>query len=184
MIRLFVGLALPEATRDRLSRLGGGIPGARWVPPENFHVTLRFIGEVDEGAAQDIDTALEGVAAPPFTLTLDSIGSFGRGHRAHTLWAGVERNEALLHLQGKVESAVVRAGLPPEERKYSPHVTLARMKEAKPDKLARFLEQHALFRDGPLPMDRFVLFESVLGKGSPTYHEVRSYPLGGWRGEE
>ncbi|HYE51785.1 MAG TPA: RNA 2',3'-cyclic phosphodiesterase [Azospirillaceae bacterium] len=181
MIRLFVGLPLPETVRDRLKSLGGGIQGARWVPPENFHVTLRFVGEVDEGTAQDIDEALDLVVAQPFALTLDGLGTFGKGHMARTLWAGVEASEPLRHLRDKVESAVVRAGLPAEERKFSPHVTLARLGETPAQKLARFIEDRGLFREGPFQVDRFVLYESVLGRGGPTYHEQRSYPLGGWR---
>ncbi|WP_114392337.1 RNA 2',3'-cyclic phosphodiesterase [Oleisolibacter albus] len=181
MIRLFVGLALPEEVRLRLARLGGGVPGARWAPAANFHITLRFIGEVDEGLAQDIDMALETVASPPFPLALSGLGSFGKGHRTHTLWAGVERNEALHHLRDRVESALVRAGLPAEERKFSPHVTLARLGDAKADKLARFLEEQGLYHDGPILVDRFVLFESVLGKGGPVYHALRTYLLGARR---
>ncbi|HYC03361.1 MAG TPA: RNA 2',3'-cyclic phosphodiesterase [Azospirillaceae bacterium] len=180
MIRLFVGLPLPEAVRDRLKTLGGGLPG-RWVPPENYHVTLRFIGEVDEGVAQDVDGALDMVRAEPFPLTLDGLGTFGKGHMARTLWVKVDASEALRHLQAKVESAVVRAGLPAEERKFTPHVTLARFNEAPAGKVARLIEDRGLFKEGPFMAERFVLYESVLGRGGPTYHEQRSYPLGGWR---
>lgn len=177
MIRLFVALPLPETTRDRLARLQSGLPGARWVAPDNMHVTLRFIGEVDEGTAQDIDTALDGLSAPGFTLTLSGLGSFGKGHRSRALWAGVDRTAALQHLRDKVESAVVRAGQPAEERKFSPHVTLARLGDTPPAKLARFLEAHGMLLEGPLGVDRFCLYESVLGRSGPTYHELRSYPL-------
>lgn len=184
MIRLFVGLPLPERTRERLAGLAHGLAGARWVSPENYHLTLRFIGEVDEGTAADIDEALDHVVAKPFPLALDGLGSFGRGHRQHTLWVGVERCEGLSHLQAKVESAVVRAGQKAEDRKFSPHVTLARLgNELGAEKLARFVEANALFRDGPFQVDRFCLYESVLGKGGAVYHELRSYPLGGWRPE-
>ncbi|WP_119679520.1 RNA 2',3'-cyclic phosphodiesterase [Indioceanicola profundi] len=180
MIRLFAAIPLPEAMRERLSRLNGGVPGARWVAPENMHITLRFIGEVDEGRAQDIDAALDTVTAQPFPLTLSGLGNFGRGHRAHTLWVGVEKNPALHHLRDKVESAVVRAGLPAEERKYSPHITLARLKDTNSAKLGRFLEENGMFQDGPIMVERFCLYESILGRSGPVYHEVRSYPLGGW----
>jgi len=178
MIRLFVALPLPEDVRDRLTRLQGGVPGARWVAAENLHLTLRFVGEVDEGTAQDVDTALDTVTAPGFPLALDGLGSFGKGHRAHTLWAGVERNEALMHLQAKVESALVRGGIKPEERKFSPHVTLARLTDNSPAKLTRMLADNGMFRAGPFMADRFCLYESILGRSGPTYHELRSYPLG------
>jgi len=180
MIRLFVGLPIPEEVGQRLNRLNGGLPGARWVPVENYHVTLRFIGEVDEGMAQDIDQALDLIAAPAFDLILDGLGRFGRGDRAHALWAGVERTDPLLHLRDKVESAVVRTGQPAEERKFTPHVTLARLRDTPGHRLGRFLEEHGLLRIGPIPMDHFILYESVLGRGGPTYHPLRRYPLGGW----
>ncbi|MBB6253600.1 RNA 2',3'-cyclic phosphodiesterase [Nitrospirillum iridis] len=184
MIRLFVGLAMPEAVRNTLSRLAGGLPGARWVRPENHHLTLRFIGEVDEGVAQDVDEALDLVTAPPFALTLDGLGHFGQGVRARTLWAGVGPEPALDHLQAKVESAVVRTGLPAETRKFSPHVTLATLgRDTPPARLGRFLEEYGLFQAGPFPVDQFILYESVLGRQGSTYHALRSYPLGGWRPE-
>ncbi|HYD32759.1 MAG TPA: RNA 2',3'-cyclic phosphodiesterase [Azospirillaceae bacterium] len=176
MIRLFVGLAFPEAIRDRLSGLAGGVPGARWTDPHNLHLTLRFIGEVDAGRVEDIDEALAAVQAPAFTLVLDGVGQFGRG-KARMLWAGVERTEALNHLQAKVESAVVRAGIPAEERKFTPHVSLARLKDAPMPRVARFLEDRGLFRAGPILIDRFVLFRSHLGHNGPHYEMLREYPL-------
>lgn len=184
MIRLFAAIPLPEATVERLARLQGGLPGTRWVRPENMHITLRFIGEVDEGTAQDVDAALAAIEAKPFTVTLSGLGSFGKGHRTHTLWVGVEKNPALHALRDKAESAIVRTGLPPEERKYSPHVTLARLGSGLGDnaapKLARFLEANGMFQEGPLTVDRFCLYESILGRSGPVYHELRRYPLGGW----
>ena len=183
MIRLFAALPLPEATRERLARLQSGLPGARWVDPHNLHITLRFIGEVDEGTAADVDEALDRVTAPPFPLVLEGAGNFGKGHRSHTLWAGVERSDPLHHLRDKIESALVRAGLPPEERKYSPHVTLARLNDQSAARLGPWLAGAGLFRDGPVMVDRFCLYESILGRTGPTYHALRSYPLGGWRPE-
>ncbi|MDE1148925.1 MAG: RNA 2',3'-cyclic phosphodiesterase [Azospirillaceae bacterium] len=183
MIRLFVGLEMPEGVRDALARLSGGLPGARWVAPENHHLTLRFIGEVDEGVAQDVDEALDLVVAPAFTLALDGLGQFGAGDKARAVWAGVRPEPALDHLRAKVESAVVRAGLAAEPRKFTPHVTLAWLsgRETPASRLGRFLEDYGLFQAGPFPVDRFVLYESVLGRQGSTYHALRHYPLGGWR---
>lgn len=181
MIRLFVALPLPERIRDRLAGLCGGVPGARWEPPENFHITLRFLGEVDEGTAADIDEALDTLAEPNFPVTLDGIGTFGRGDKSRALWAGVAPCEKLRHLRDKIESAVVRAGLPAEERKFQPHVTLARLKEASGERVGRFVADRSLFREGPFMADRFVLYESTLGKSGSVYTELQSYSLDGWR---
>jgi 2'-5' RNA ligase len=177
MIRLFVALELPEGIRTRLSMLQGGVPGARWATDEQLHLTLRFIGEVDDHVAHDVDDALAGIRAPAFTLELAGVGEFG-GKNPRALWAGVRPSEPLLHLQKKVETALQRIGLPAEERKFSPHVTLARMKGSPREKVVQFLTHHALFASGPFDVRHFVLFSSHLGSGGSVYHAERTYPLG------
>lgn len=180
MMRLFIGIPMPEMVVERLSSLACGLSGARWVPPENYHLTLRFLGEVDEGTAQDVDEALDHVTGPGFPLTLSGLGSFGKGHKQHALWAGVADSQPLLHLQARVESALVRAGLPVEERKFSPHVTLAYLQETPPAKLAAYMGANGLLQAGPFTVDRYCLYESVLGRSGPAYHILQDYPLGGW----
>src|SRR5579872_6450238 len=113
MLRLFVGIAFPPELKLRLSLLCTGVGGARWVDPGNLHLTLRFIGEIDEGLAADVDEALQRVKARPFTLQLGGVGVFG-GNRPHALWVGVEKNPALAALRDKIEQALVRVGLAPE----------------------------------------------------------------------
>ena len=179
MIRLFVGLELPEDMRQRLAgvALAGGVPGARWVAPESYHLTVRFIGEVDEGRFDDIDAALSRVQTTAFDLTLEGVSTFGKESAPHTLWVGVQRNEALASLHGKVDRALVSIGFEPESRKYSPHVTLARLKEASFPRLGAFVAEHALFRAGPAPIDRFVLFSSFLSRSGAIYEPEARYPL-------
>lgn len=179
MIRLFVGLALPEIQRERLAALGGGIPNARWVAPETMHLTLRFIGEVDEGAGQDIHEALSALRAPAFTYELAGFDVFGGNSRAHTLWVGVERNPALIRLRDRVETAVVRLGLPPDPRKFSPHVTVARLRGVPVSRLKGFLAGNGLFHSGPIPCDRFTLFSSHLGRNGASYTAEAEYALEG-----
>ena len=177
MIRLFVALPLPEDIRERLAGLAGGVPGARWVEPHNLHLTLRFIGETDQGRMADLDEELAGIEAPPFVLTLDGIGQFGNGRKIHTLWAGVERSEALARLQAKVEAAVVRAGFAPEGRKFAPHVTLARLGGSSPERVMRFIAGNGLFRSRPFAVEGFCLYESHLGRAGPDYAALSCYPL-------
>lgn len=178
MIRLFVALDVTDGIRQRLAGLSGGVPGARWMDPASLHLTLRFIGEVPEDQALDIDEALAELRAPPFSVTLEGVGVFGTGRRARILWAGVERNEALNHLQAKVESALVRCGLRAEERKFTPHVTLARLKDPPQDRIARFLCERGLFRAGPMPVDHVTLYRSHLGNGGSVYEALGEYLLG------
>lgn len=174
MIRLFVGLGLPETVRGHLRLLCGGVPGARWSEPENLHLTLRFIGEVSEDVAQDIDAALAQIHAPAFSLTLTGVGMFG-GSKGRQLWAGVADTPALLHLQAKCESALVRIGLAPEGRSFLPHVTLARLKDAPLARVTRFLEEYSLFRAPSFPVSEMVLFASFQGRSGVTYDPVRQY---------
>ncbi|MEI8394257.1 MAG: RNA 2',3'-cyclic phosphodiesterase [Rhodospirillaceae bacterium] len=178
MMRLFVALALPGDVRSRLVGLCAGVPGARWVEPEDMHLTLRFIGEIEEHLLSELHDALAGVIAPSFDLVLEGLGQFGAGHQARTLWLGVSHNENLLHLQAKVESALVRAGLPPEPRKFTPHVTLARLKEPSSERLARFLAGNGMFRSQPITVDRFILYRSYKGRAGPLYEALAEYPTG------
>ncbi len=178
MIRLFVAVALPESVRLDLAALAGGIPGARWVEAQNMHVTLQFIGDIEEGLAHDIDLSLEAIEAPPFELRLEGIGYFGPARAARLVHVGVQRSNALNFLRDKIESAVVRAGLPPDERKFLPHVTLARLKDAPASRVVDFIADHNLFRAGPIAVDHFTLFSSFHGRTGPIYRPERIYPLG------
>jgi 2'-5' RNA ligase len=173
VLRLFVGIDLPPPLKLQLSLLAAGLPGAKWVDPGNHHLTLRFIGEVDEGEAADIDTALAQIRAPRFDVTLASVGHFG----LRMLWVGVERNPALQHLHEKIESALGRLGYPPEERRYTPHVTLARLKGMNEGKLTGYLSEHALFRAAPFPVERFSLIASYLTKSGAIYEDQADYDL-------
>ncbi len=169
MRRLFVALAMPDAVRARLSEMLCGIPGARWVNPENLHLTLRFIGEVDGGAAEEIADSLSRLQAPAFDLTLEGLGHFESRGRLRALWVGVRPEPALTALQRKVENAVVAAGLPPESRKFKPHVTLARFSGTPLIEAGRYVEANAAIRLAPFPVTEVVLFESRLGRGGPAY---------------
>lgn len=177
-MRLFVGLDLPWPLRERLSALAGvGIPGARWVPPKNYHLTLRFIGETPRYRAEDVDMALAGLRAHAFSLTLAGVGTFARGGRSTALWIGVERNARLDHLQNKIETALQRCGLEPERRRFQPHVTLARLDNVAEGKLASYVQAYNLLREGPVPVDHFTLFSSLLGKEAPVYTAEVEYSL-------
>ncbi|MFC0386740.1 RNA 2',3'-cyclic phosphodiesterase [Muricoccus vinaceus] len=177
MVRLFVALALPETLRTQLSMLAGGIQGARWVPPGNYHLTLRFIGEVENWRADEVDEALSAIRCKPFELSLRGVGTFEKAGKIQALWIGVEKNDGLTHLQSKIETALQRVGLDPERRRFAPHVTLARTDRAPPDKLVAWVQAHNLFRAPPETMEHFTLFSSRLGKESPVYVPEVEYEL-------
>lgn len=178
-MRLFVGLDLPQDVRQHLAATRTGMNGARWVALENFHITLRFIGEVDRHQAADLDAALDDILAPAFDLTLRGVGKFATRGRLRAVWAGVEPSAALAHLHDKVERACVIAGFQSEQRKFKPHVTLARFKGAPEQVAGGFLEDHAGFVSRDVAVARFTLFESTLGHEGAHYTALRTYGFGG-----
>lgn len=179
MIRLFAALALPEAVRERLALVRAPLPGARWMPPENMHVTLRFVGEVEPPLATDIDAALARIAAPAFDIRLTELGIFGSRGRVRALWAGVEKTEALRRLQAKIETACVQAGLPPEGRKFHPHITLARCKNVPEEPANAFIADYGGFDLPAIPVDAFSLYSSRTGRAGAVYAAEAVYPLEG-----
>lgn len=176
-MRLFVGIPLPDDVRQHLAGICAGLPGARWVSPENLHVTLRFIGEIEAGEAEDVDAELAAIRAPGFEARIAGVGFFDRGRRVHAVWAGVEAGPALAHLHGKVESAVVRAGFEPERRKFKPHITLARLRGTPVSRVGEFIQTREGLRSEPFVADSFVLFRSHLGNGGANYEALADYPL-------
>jgi 2'-5' RNA ligase len=177
MLRLFVGIGFPPELKLQLSLLCSGIPGAKWVDPGNFHLTLRFIGEISEGIAADVDDTLSRLRARRFSLQIGGTGVFGGGDKPRSLWAGVERTPELVGLRDKIEQALIRIGLVPEPRKFAPHVTLARLRDPPLDKLREFLALHAQFRAEPLPVKGFSLIASFQTKSGAVYEDQADYPL-------
>ncbi len=176
-MRLFVGLTLPSHIRRSLGSLCSGLPGARWVDEANLHMTIRFIGEVDGPAAEDLSAELAAVRAPGFDLAFDGLGSFASGRRVRAVWAAAEPVPALLHLHHKIEAAVAGAGFEPEHRKFKPHVTLARLNKGSPGRVGEYLESRGGFSAAPFPVRAFTLFRSHLGSAGAQYAEVAEYPL-------
>ncbi len=177
-MRLFAALDLPTIAREQLAALSGtGIPGARWVPPENFHLTLRFIGEVPGHIARDVDDALLGLHAQGFSLVLSGMGVFAKGGVSSALWVGVERTPQLDHLRNKIETALQRCGLEPGRRRFQPHVTLARLDYPSEARVAGFVQAHNLFRTAPMPVEHFTLFSSLLCRDHAVYTPEAEYEL-------
>lgn len=183
MPRLFTGLELPDDIIDRLAMLRGKLPGARWIDPDRYHVTLRFLGDVDDVTARSFASALSDIEFGSFELRLTGLGSFG-GNKPRALWAGIKPTEPLLRLQKAHERAARLAGAPAEPRNFSPHVTLARMRDTRPQALAEYLSYFGGFIAEPFPVERFVLFSSRANQGGGPYVVEDAYPFSGARGLE
>jgi 2'-5' RNA ligase len=175
-LRLFLAVPVPESIADRLLALEADVPGAAWRSAEQYHLTLRFIGDVDEATARDIDTELGRIIASPFEIALSGVGSFG-GKEPSALWAGVSAPPDLARLVTACETAVRNAGLPPESRKYKPHVTLAYLNGTLDHEVARFLSDAAEFRTASFPVDHFCMYASRATKAGSHYTEEAVYPL-------
>lgn len=176
MPRLFVGLELPEPARLRLSLVRSPLPGAKWIEPEDMHITLRFVGDVDNRQADELVGFLDGIDADPFEVSVREVGVFG-GREPRAIWAGIQAGEQLDQLQRAVERACRSTGLEPEPRTFKPHVTLARLRGTSPDVVARFLGSRAGLAIDPFPMEQFVLFSSRPRVGGGPYVVENVFPL-------
>ena len=176
MPRLFTGLEIPAEIGQVLSFLRGGLPGARWIDPENYHVTLRFIGDVDLASANEIAFMLARVNRKSFELRLDGLSAFG-GRKPRALVASVRPSPALLELQAEHERLMKRVGLEPEGRKFTPHITLARLRDSSSRQVADYLAAHGLFRSMQFRVDHFSLFSSRASSGGGPYVIEETFPL-------
>lgn len=176
MLRLFVAIRPPAPIRARLLAAMGGISGARWQTDDQLHLTLRFIGEVDRHQASDVVAALGGVHARRFAIALNGIGHFDRRGQPDAVWAGVAPHEPLHRLHKKVDQAIARIGIPPEQRAYLPHITLARLRRGS-GPVGNLLEQSGGLTSAPFEVDHFALFESRLTPDGAVYSIVERYPL-------
>ena len=176
MHRLFVAIRPPGPIRNLLLAAMGGISGARWLNDAQLHLTLRFIGEVDRHVAVDVHAALGGIHHPRFEIAINGLGAFDRRGQLETVWAGVAPQEPLKTLHKKVDQAMVRVGIEPDQRAYAPHITLARLNRSS-GPVRGLLEQSGGLRSEPFLVDRFALYESKLTPDGAVYTVVESYPL-------
>ena len=176
-MRLFVALDIPESVRERLAMLSTGLPGARWLLPEQLHLTLRFIGEVEGGLFLDIREALAEVVCSSFTLRLEGVGFFPPRKKPQVVWAGLSSDEKVRVLRNRIETKLVQVGLEPEKRKFAPHVTLARLHNTPSCKVGEFLERNCLFISPEFTVREFFLCSSVLNPRGARYFVEQEYRL-------
>jgi RNA 2',3'-cyclic 3'-phosphodiesterase len=176
MPRLFTALEIPADIGLQLSALRGGLPGARWMEPSDYHITLRFMGDVDGRTAREIASSLDTIATGPLHLALDAVESFG-GDKPRSVFARVAAHPGLVSLQGDHERLMRQCGLAPEGRKFRPHVTLARLRDASPLDLADYLSAQAIISPLRFTVRRFVLMSSRASVGGGPYVIEAAYPL-------
>lgn len=176
MPRLFTALEIPRNAAMSLSLLRGGLPGARWIDVENYHITLRFIGDIDGRTADEVVNRLDRIDRPEFQVNLTGIGSFG-SKKPHSIWAGVSPSAEMNALQSEIERMCQRLGLPPDPRKFTPHVTLARLRHSRLDDVVHYLSGRGDFRTSSFNVGRFVLMSSKESVGGGPYIVEEAFPL-------
>lgn len=178
MVRLFTAIDLPDAVKDQLAGLASSISGAKWVRREGLHLTLRFIGEVDQPQSESIQTALKTVHHAPFTLRLKGVGQFPPKGKLRVLWVGIDASPALNQLYQQIETALRKLDLPPDDHSFSPHITLARFKSP-PDaeQVREYHARHATFETQMVDVREFILFSSTLTSEGAIYRPEAVYPL-------
>jgi 2'-5' RNA ligase len=179
MPRLFIALPVPEEVADALAALQAGVPDARWVSAENFHVTLCFAGEVQGAVSRDLEEELSDVAGPPFPMAVAGVDQLSSGKQPRALIALVERSDPLERLQQKVSTVARNCGIGIERRKFRPHVTLARFRNGAETghHIAQFMASHSQFRAGPWVAEHFSLYSSRQGRNGSIYTEEAAYHL-------
>lgn len=179
MIRLFVAVDIPEDIRILMCGMGGTIPGARPVPTEQLHLTLKFLGDVENSMLPDIREALGTINVTPFPLCLKGVGHFPPRGKPRVLWVGITPALEVTTLRNKVEKALADIGIPRDSRKFSPHITLARLKESPLARVTQFLAGNSLFETPAFTIREFHLYSSTLSSRGAVHTILASYPLTG-----
>jgi len=176
-LRLFAALPVPDEIAERVVPLQKGVSGAKWRPRENFHITLAFFGEMNEVTAEELDHELGRVRVAPFELRLKGAGHFGQNPPS-VLWLGVEGPPELSDLARRCAKAGARAGVTPERRNYTPHLTVAYLQNPDIERVQKFEKRLGLYRSDPFIADRFHLYSSwARGRGPNQYVDEAEYPL-------
>jgi len=176
MPRLFTGLEIPAPSAAALASARGGVHGARWIEPSDFHITLRFIGDVDQRAARDAAETLAAVRRSPIAVRFDGLGWFG-ADKPRAIVAKVSPTAPLIELQSEHERRLRRIGLAPDGRHFTPHVTLARLRAVSPAAVADYLSARGALVAPPFEATRFVLYSARDSVGGGPYVVEAAYPL-------
>lgn len=178
MHRLFIAIDLSESVKNAIKSICGALPDARWVDVSQLHLTLRFIGEVDDAAFDSIKSSLAEITETRFSLTLRGVGCFPPKRPPRVLWVGIEDNETLIRLAETVEQVLVRkSGIEPERRKFSPHITIARFRETSLSKVTDYLARNSSFSTETFPVDAFYLYSSKLTPKGAEHTREAVYAL-------
>lgn len=177
MIRLFIAVPIPEEIQYQLHAMGRSLPGAKPVPEDQIHLTLRFIGEVEGSIFKDIKEGLAEIDSPAFTMAVQGVGHFPPRGKPRVLWVGTQPTEPLIKLKRKIDSSLIDSGIGPDSRKYSPHITIARLNNPPMQRLTSFLAGNAFLRFDDFQVDCFLLYSSKLSHKGAVHTVEAEYHL-------
>ncbi|MFW2368294.1 MAG: RNA 2',3'-cyclic phosphodiesterase [Desulforhopalus sp.] len=177
MIRLFIAIDIPETIRREIQGMGRSIPNARPVPEDQLHLTLKFIGEVENSRLLDIHESLQGISHFQFSLCLRGVGTFPPRATPRVLWAGVDPPKSTIKLRNSIEKTLADIGIPRGKKKYTPHVTLARLRNSPIRQLQQFLAGNAFLQTADFPVKTFTLYSSKLTTKGAIHTVEDIYPL-------
>jgi 2'-5' RNA ligase len=162
MPRLFIAIDLPKEIKKAIHGLCSGLPGARWTPDDQLHLTLRFLGEVEQSLFAELYSRLDEIRGEAFPLHLTGLGVFPNTTAPRVLWVGLDKSDPLVELRTRVDSVVRDLNIPLEKKKFSPHITIARLDKPPGPRLGTYLAANNLFRPPPFQADSFRLYSSIL----------------------
>ena len=188
-IRCFLAIELDQSIGSTIAALVDQMatttPGVKWVVPENLHLTLKFLGDIDENSSWEIFKAVQSSIGdmPPFQLTVQSIGAFPADDRPRTIWMGVtDGNQEICEAHARIDQQLADLGYAIENRRFQPHLTIGRVRDkASQLSLVDVIQQHKEFVGGTSEVDKIVLFRSELGRGKnggPIYSKLGQSEFG------
>ncbi len=177
MPRLFIAVDLPDDRCRNLQRLRNDDLPARWTPPDQYHVTLRFLGDVGDEAASALQNRLEEIDLPSFLLGGERLGVFPSRRKPRVLVAHMSEDPGLMALQSQISNLTHDLGFEEDHKPFNPHITVARLKNAAPQEVRRYLREHELFTIEPFAVEAFRLYESRLGPDGAEHAILKEYGL-------
>lgn len=177
MIRLFVAIDIPDNIRMLVQNMGGSIPGAKPVPSRQTHLTLKFLGDIESILQDEIEFALATVQHEPITIAIRSVGHFPPRGTPRVIWAGVDPVQHIVKLRNKIEKNLADIGIARDKQKFSPHITLARLKNAPISRVTRFLAENSMLESPPFCVSTFQLYSSKLTPKGAIHTKEATFPL-------
>ncbi|MDA3812381.1 MAG: RNA 2',3'-cyclic phosphodiesterase [Spirochaetaceae bacterium] len=173
--RLFIAIDPPDSIRSSIHSICGGMKKVKWVTEDQIHLTIRFIGDIDELVFKNICQGLSTLKPISFLLKVQDLGHFPLRGNPKVLWAGVEENRELVKLYKSVNSVVESCRLEPEHRKFSPHITLGRIKGESVETIAEYLRFHSKFKTPSFDVLEYHLYSSILTPDGAIHEKIATF---------